>query len=209
MIFAAALASSAACAQLRLDAGLKIGHSTVKQFQTESIAYAFSLRYAHDFSYGADVRVGYEFKHGIGLYSGISYDRIKFRSNEVSDKFTDRGENIYYGNFPHASDFITIPLHLEYRCCHDIIRPYVGYGLGLQVHHISNYEEEGYGSIDFYTFNSKVAVPTFMFGINLEYKRFIVGFGRRKDLTHFWEEERCKYIWKASQNALRVAYRIF
>lgn len=196
-------------AQLRFDADIRIGRSTVKQIWIFN-GRALPFKYDGAFSYGADAKIGYEFKHGVGLYSGVSYDKIRYYA-AIRKYHNVPGEGaIEYtkGKYPHSSDFVTIPLRLEYRFCHNIIRPYVGYGVSFQVHHASNITDDMECKGD-YEFQRNIVIPTLMFGIDFEYKKFILGFGRRKDQKYFWKEEYCIYEWTASQNTVRLGYRIF
>lgn len=199
-------------AQFRLDAGARLGWSNAVQEERSFQGFRLNTEYSRDFSYGVDAKIGYEFKYGIGLYSGLSYDKIRYVCSR--SVIADKDNNGYIttkqsGAYPHSSDFLTVPLRLEYRFCHDIIRPYVGYGVSFQVHYASNWTDDFTSISPRYEFHRNYVIPTFMFGIDLEYKRFIFGFGRRKDQKEFWREENCSYKWTASQNSFRLGYRIF
>lgn len=58
-------------------------------------------------------------------------------------------------------------------------------------------------------FGYRKVVPTVMFGLNLEYRRFIVGFARRQDLTRFWSEAATGDKWLMAQTTVKIGYRIF
>ena len=199
-------------AQFRLDAGARLGWSNAVQKERTFRGFRLDSEYSRDFSYGLDAKIGYEFKYGIGLYSGVSYDKIRYVSSR--GVITSRDDNGYIttkqsGAYPHSSDFITIPVRLEYRFCHDIIRPYVGYGVSFQVHYASNYTDDLALDSPLYEFHRNYVIPTFMFGLDLEYKRFIFGFACRRDQSYFWREERCDWVWTATQNVFRLGYRLF
>ncbi len=205
--------SNCCIAQFRLDAGARLGWSNAIQKERTFRGFRLDSEYSRDFSYGVDAKIGYEFKYGIGVYSGVSYDKIRYVSSR--SVITSRDDNGYVttkqsGANPHSSDFITIPLRLEYRFCHDIIRPYVGYGVTFQVHYAANATDDiAKQTNGVYEFHRKTAIPTFMFGLDLEYKRFIFGFACRRDQSYFWREELCDWVWTATQNVFRLGYRIF
>ncbi len=200
-------------AQFRLDAGARLGWSNAVQEERSFQGFRLNTEYSRDFSYGVDAKIGYEFKYGIGLYSGLSYDKIRYVCSR--SVIADKDNNGYIttkqsGAYPHSSDFLTVPLRLEYRFCHDIIRPYVGYGVTFQVHHAANATDDIAKQTDgVFVFHRKTVIPTFLFGLDLEYKRFIFGFACRRDQSYFWREERCDWVWTATQNVFRLGYRIF
>ncbi len=212
LIVALSAFSEFSTAQLRLDADIRLGRSNAKRIE-DFKGIAIGAQYNPGFSFGIDAKIGYEFKYGIGVATGLSYDKIRyFAAMAVYEKVNPNSSTVnirYEGNYPHSSDFITIPVRLEYRFCHDIIRPYVGYGVSFQVHYASNYTDDLALDSPLYEFHRNYVIPTFMFGIDLEYKRFIFGFGRRKDQKEFWREENCSYKWTASQNTFRLGYRLF
>ncbi len=212
LVIALSALSEYSTAQLRLDADIRLGRSNAKRIE-DFKGLVIGAQYNPGFSFGVDAKIGYEFKYGIGVATGVSYDKIRyFAAAAIYEQVNPNSSTVnirYEGKYPHSSDFITIPLRLEYRFCHDIIRPYVGYGVSFQVHYASNWTDDFTSISPRYEFHRNYVIPTFMFGIDLEYKRFIFGFGRRKDQKEFWREENCSYKWTASQNSFRLGYRIF
>lgn len=168
------------------------------------------------FSWGVEAKAGYEFKNGIGLYSGLNYDIIRFLTSHqvlvpIDDHSgTGQAYNTYQtGRDGHSFCFLTVPLRFEYRFLNDIVRPYAGYGYSFAVSHNDGYwDEDRY--MAYFKFEHKSVVSVFMFGVDLEYKGFILGFGRRKDQSIFMEERRnSDSSWKSSQNTFKLGYRIF
>lgn len=212
------IASSAATnAQLRIDAGARVGHSTISY--SEGLQSKCPLLNTNKcaFSWGVEAKVGYEFKHGLGISSGLNYDMIRFyTSHLVFERRYDEesgmwvGDGHEEGNYLHSYGFLTIPLRFEYRCLNDIVRPYVGYGCSFLIRRYDGFFTEQGETRWPVKFEHKSVVPVFMFGVDLEYKRFIVGFGRRKDQSIFMEERQSSdSSWKSSQNTFKIGYRLF
>lgn len=209
--------STSAVAQLRFDAGVRAGHSTIVYSEGEQCKRPLLNSNKCAFSWGVEAKVGYEFKHVVGVYSGLNFDMIRFlTSHEVFDyHYDDRngcmvGVGRQEGDYKHSYGFLTVPIRLELRFLKDIVRPYVGYGCSFQVMHNDGFFTEQGGTRRPVKFEHKPVVPEFMFGIDLEYKRFIVGFGRRKDQRIFMEERQSSdSSWKSSQNTVKIGFRLF
>lgn len=210
-------ASAATHAQLRLDAGARIGHSTIRYSEGPQSRCPLGNTNKCAFSWGVEAKVGYEFKHGLGVSSGLNYDMIRFyTSHLVFDRRYDEENGMWIGNgheegnYLHSYGFLTIPLRFEYRCLNDIVRPYVGYGCSFLVRRYDGFFTEQGETRQPVKFEHKTAVPVFMFGVDFEYKRFILGFGRRKDQSFFMEERQSSdSSWKSSQNTFKIGYRLF
>ncbi len=209
------LFSTPTSAQWRLDAALRLGRDNVNFIESSGSRYGYyymAMWFEPAMGWGADANIGYEFKHGFGLYSGLIYNHFR----------TYGGENIYLTTDPdsgekhftpkvrhnHPFEFATVPIKLEYRCIHGIIRPFVGFGATFLTHHKS----DTFTETRWREFNCDyhIVTPTFLYGINLEYKRFILGVDVRRDQKPFMEEHK-KYnvSWKAHSLTFRLGYRIF
>lgn len=195
-------------AQWRLDADVRLGRANIDYEEPwdYNSGYGFSYNYFDAFSWGADVNIGREFSHGWAVYSGLMYDMMRFSG---SDKTTyNHGQTIRFDSGMHVFSFVTVPVKVEYRCVRDIIRPHIGFGAGLQVKEHENITEKEHGR-RVYRYQHEFFVPTAMFGLNLEYRRFIVGFARRIDLKEFWWDATTRDTWRLAQTTVKIGYRIF
>lgn len=207
-------------AQIRFDAGIRAGRSSAKMFENENSTVrplACQNTYSCAFSWGLEGRAGYEFNHGFGLYSGLNFDMVRFKTSHSvlvpnghpqQSGVTSFDLN-YEGRDYHSYGNITVPVLFEYRIFNDIARPYVGYGLSFNVISKDGFFTDSRINGEAVTFRHKTVVPVFIFGISLEYKRFILGFGRRKDQTSFMRDNLSGYTFKSSQNTFKIGYRLF
>lgn len=192
-------------AQWRLDGDVRLGRSHIYHYiPWESHGPRFT--YLDSFSFGADMNVGWEFNRGWGLYSGLMYDMMRFEGVDLVLGIDDSFRKVPSGM--HVFSFITVPVRVEYRFLKDIIRPYAGFGAGFQVAEHKNRTEEYHG-LNNYIFKHNIFVPTALFGLNLEYKHFIVGFAQKIDFKEFWSMEDLGNTWRMSQTTVKIGYRIF
>ena len=211
LILGLILASFAsATAQFRLDAAVRMGRSNVKSWTGLSSSLAFEVRHFEGlFSAGVDVRAGFELPLGFGLSSGLSYDLL--RSNGVKPVMTNvmTGVQDASQSWVHSFHFLTVPLLAEYRFLRNVVRPYGGIGAAFLLGKPDNYLDRAYGRTSA-KFDYRTATPSLLFGLNLEYRRFIVGLAVRRDLAPFWEERGYyNMTWKARQVTARLGFRIF
>lgn len=193
------LSACAATAQWRLDADVRLGRTNIDHtipFEQHSIG----LGYSDAFSFGVDLNIGRELNRGWALYSGLTYDLMRF---DCYDRvvYLDGGHKHDPGM--HRFSFLTVPVRVEYRFFKDIIRPYAGVGASFMCSEHNPTERFKYN----YSHNR--VVPTTMFGLNLEYKRFIVGFSKRIDLIPFWKLDDLEHTWRIAQTTVKIGYRIF
>lgn len=201
-------ASFPASAQWRLDADVRLGQTNVDYEKPWGFNSGWGIMYNYfdAFSWGVDVNIGREFNRGWGVYSGLMYDMMRFTG---CDKVTYKeGEKNLYPTGMHVFSFVTVPVRVEYRCVKDIVRPFVGFGASFQCAEHRNITEDIHG-FNIYDFNHNVVVPTAMFGLNLEYKRFIVGIGRKIDLKEFWRDNTTRSTWRLAQTTAKIGFRIF
>ena len=203
--------------QFRLDADFRLGRSNVKYIlNEEGGAYGeqyMALDYKAAVSWGVDANLGYEFKFGAGVYSGLAYDRIRTyaRNYTMFHPITYEMQDVWHN---HLFDFLSVPLKVEYRLLKGVVRPYVGYEAAFLVHRDSytewRYEDLIKGRGDDAHFEYRVVTPVFVFGLNLEYKRFVVGVDFRRDQKPFCEEK-TNYMasYKSHQTSFRVGWRVF
>ncbi len=209
------LLSTSVNAQWRLDGGVRVGRSNLRFMQDEDRRKSYlPMTFHASFSWGADVNAGYEFKHGLGLYSGTQYDHI--RTYGALRGYRDvHGVEHKMPLHKHSFDFVTVPLKLEYRTLRNVVRPYVGLGASFLVHKGINFTQKTYGSGDLSSlyrgsFKYHAVTPTFLFGLNLEYKRFIAGIVVRRDLNDFWEDDtQSMSSFRVRQVTGKIGYRIF
>lgn len=204
-VITALLSAISATAQWRLDADIRFGQTNI-DFRESWWEHSGSHGYwFYDKpSWGADVNIGRELSHGLAVYSGLMYDMMRFfgADETVPDPIYHMPKN---NSGMYVFSFVTVPVRVEYRCVRDMIRPYCGLGASFKcATHKSFVERELRHSN-----NYKTVVPTFLYGVNLEYKRFIVGFARRKDMTHFWLNEYTGKRWQMAQTTVKIGYRIF
>lgn len=215
-MLAAALfvASALAAAQLRLDADVRIGRSNMKYLEAPATIVFETRGYDGLLSVGADVRVGYELPLGLGVYSGVDYDLI--RTNAVRPTtIIHGGGSLSHRGGAHNFHFLTVPLLAEYRFLRNVVRPYGGIGAAFLLGTPNNHLDRKYArrirereGIDIFYYHR--VTPSFLFGLNLEYRRFIVGLSVRRDLVPFWEGRNgYNMTWKARQVAARLGFRIF
>ena len=202
-------------AQWRLDAALRLGRDNVKFIESSGSRYGYyymAMWFEPALGWGADANIGYEFKHGFGIYSGLMYNHFRTYGGQTVYLTTDpdSGEKYFTPKVSHNHpfEFATVPLKLEYRCLHDIFRPYAGFGATFLLHHKSGTYAETHRRE--FNCDYHVVTPTFLYGIDLEYKRFILGVDVRRDQKPFMEEHK-KYdvSWKAHSLTFRLGYRIF
>ena len=141
------LYSSLANAQWRLDGGVRMGRSNLRFMQDEDRCKSYlPMTFHASFSWGADANAGYEFKYGLGLYSGALYDHI--RTYGALRGYRDvHGVEHKMPLHKHSFDFVTVPLKLEYRTLRDIVRPYVGLGASFLVHKGINFTQKNMGAV--------------------------------------------------------------
>lgn len=209
------LLSASANAQWRLDGGVRMGRSNLRFMQDEDRCKSYlPMTFHASFSWGADANAGYEFKHGLGLYSGALYDHI--RTYGALRGYRDaHGVEHKMPLHKHSFDFMTVPLRLEYRTLRNVVRPYVGLGASFLVHKGTNYTWDRYGRGDksdpyvaLFTYHK--VTPTLLFGLNLEYKRLIAGIAVRRDLNDFWEDDtQSMSSFRVRQVTGKIGYRIF
>ena len=216
LLLAAALfaVSALAPAQLRLDADVRLGRSNMKYWEGLPTIVFETRGYDGLFSVGADARVGYELPLGFGLYSGVNYDLI--RTNAVRPTtFIQGGGALSHKGWAHNFHFLTVPLLAEYRLLRDVVRPYGGIGaaflLGTPNNHLDrNYARWRRERDGVEVFYYRRVTPSLLFGLNLEYRRMILGLAVRRDLVPFWEgRSGYNMTWKARQVAARLGFRIF
>lgn len=195
-------------AQFRLDASVRLGRSNVKYWIGPS-GGGFDVRHFEGlFSAGADVRAGFELPLGFGLSSGLSYDLL--RTNGVKPVMTNvvTGVQDASQSWVHTFHFLTVPLLAEYRFLRNVVRPYGGIGAAFLLGKPYNHLDRAYGRTSA-RFDYRAVTPSLLFGLNLEYRRFIVGLAVRRDLVPFWEERRYyDMTWKARQVSARLGFRI-
>ncbi len=206
-LFLASFASVSA--QFRLDAGVRLGRSNVKYLIGPS-GGAFDVRHFEGlFSAGVDARAGFELPLGFGVASGLSYDLV--RTDGVMPVMTNvmTGVQDPSRSWVHTFHFLTIPLLAEYRFWNDVVRPYGGIGAAFLIGRPDNHLDRAYGRTSA-RFDYHTVTPTLLFGLNLEFRRLMVGVAVRRDLAPFWEERRYyDMTWKARQVAARLGWRIF
>lgn len=198
---------SVGSAQWRMDCAIRLGRDDVKHYEDPiTTGWGSCLGYSEGFGWGADMNIGYEFKYGLGLYSGVAYDNFRIRGGKVGH-VNVHGDYIDWERESHPFGFATVPLKLEYRFAHDIIRPYIGYGAAILLY----YKHDNYtathiaGELQYHR-----VTPTFLYGINLEYKKFILGAEVRRDQKKFLEEHiNYDFSCRAYSFTFRVGYRIF
>ena len=191
-----------------------MGRSNLRFMQNSIARPWIPMSYRGSFSWGADINAGYEFKYGLGLYSGALYDHVRTYGKPY-EYYDVNGELHKTPLHKHSFDFVTVPLKLEYRTLRNVVRPYMGLGASFLVHKGMNFTQKTYGSGDkndefvaLFTYH-KVA-PTFLFGLNLEYKRFIAGIAVRRDLNDFWEyDTQSMSSFRVRQVTGKIGYRIF
>lgn len=201
------LLSSVATAQWRMDCALRIGRTDVIHYENPiTWGWGTCMGYREASGWGTDMKIGYEFKYGLGLYSGVAYDLFRIKGGnvghvDIDDNYIDWVKKV------HTFGFATVPLKFEYRFAHDIIRPYIGYGAAFLLHYQrDNYTETHTAG----GFQYHRVTPTFLYGINLEYKKFILGVDVRRDRKSFWEDHSFyDFSCRAYSLMFRVGYRIF
>lgn len=203
-LLASLLASVCAPAQLRLDASARLGRSSVKFWYTGGFAHGVHV-WEGRFSVGGDVRIGYELPLGFGVYTGGYYDFFRTFASEpeiIGRLDDDRVRELF------KFHFLTVPLLVEYRFLRDIVRPYGGIGAAFLLGGRDNYLDRKYANRD--SFRYRTATPSLLFGVNLEYRRVILGLAVRRDLVPFWEDNSYFHCsWKARMVSARLGFRIF
>lgn len=201
--------SASATAQWRLDGDVRLGATNIDNDEPwgYNSGYGLAYYYFDAFSWGADVNIGREFNRGWGVYSGVMYDMMRFEGRDKT-LCSGGGSSMRHPTSMHVFSYVTIPVKVEYRFVKDIIRPYVGFGVGLMCGEHKNYTEELH-SWPIYTFHHNTVMPKTMFGLNLEYKRFIVGFSRSMDVKKFWWEDTTRNTWRMAQTTAKIGFRIF
>ena len=198
------LACAGASAQLRLDASARFGRSSVKFFYSGGFAHGLHS-WDGRLSVGGDVRIGYELPLGFGVYSGGSYDFFRTFGSEppiIGLADADRRSALF------KFHFLTVPLLAEYRFLRNIVRPYGGIGAAFLLGGRDNYLERMYSN--YAKFHYRTATPSLLFGVNLEYRRMILGLAVRRDLAPFWEDAHYFHCsWKARLVSARLGFRIF
>ena len=208
------LLSTTVNAQWRLDGGMRAGRSNLRFMQNSIARPWIPMSYRGSFSWGADVNAGYEFKYGMGLYSGALYDHVRTYGKPY-EYYDVNGELHKTPLHKHSFDFVTVPLKLEYRTLRNVVRPYVGLGASFLVHKGINFTQKTYGSGDksdpyVALFSYHKVTPTLLFGLNLEFRRFIAGIAVRRDLIDFWEDrQRSMSSFRVRQVTCKIGYRIF
>lgn len=198
-------ASFPASAQWRLDADVRLGVTNIDHtIPWES--HGLGIAYFDAFSFGADVNIGRELKRGWALYSGLTYDLMRFNGCDIVGH-VDPKEIIEHPGM-HSFSFITVPVKVEYRFLKNIIRPYAGLGASYMCAEHKNPSERNKFRFS-HDFSHNRIVPTAMFGLNIEYKRFIVGFSKRIDLMEFMSIDDLQNTWRLSQTTAKIGFRIF
>lgn len=202
--------SISAFSQLRLDAGFGIGRGNVKYVERFTGLIFEPRNFEARLSASADARIGYEFSHGIGVYSGLRYDLI--RSEGISDKMYSCLTQEYTQEPSRMLifHFLTVPLMVEYRFVRDIVRPYFGCGASFYLGGPRNFVDDlpniAHGAVVEY----KRVAPSLLFGVNFEYRRFMFGVGMRRDVRPFLATvRRFDTDWKVRQLSFRVGWRVF
>lgn len=208
------VAPMGSAAQWRLDADVRFGRTNinfVEPWGSNPEGAWLDYFYYDRPSWGADLNIGRELGRGWAVYTGLMYDRMRFIGADKRGANPPhlRPEHIRSGM--HAFSFVTVPVRVEYRCFRDIIRPYAGLGAGFKCATHKNYTVDRYSRHEDskFKFEYRKVVPTVLFGLNLEYRRFIVGFARRQDLTHFWSDATTGDKWLMAQTTVKIGYRIF
>lgn len=214
MAIVAFVVPMAAAAQWRLDADVRIGRTNINfvepwSFKTPGVCLDY-LYYDRP-SWGADLNIGMELSRGWALYTGLMYDRMRFIGADRRGELPPDYKPDYPQSGMHVFSFVTVPVRVEYRCFRDIIRPYAGLGAGIKCATHQNFTVDSYSwnEDSELKFGYRKVVPTVLFGLNLEYRRFIVGFARRQDLTRFWSEAATGDKWLMAQTTVKIGYRIF
>lgn len=200
---AALFAATTAGAQLRLDVSARLGRSSVKFWRELGVPSHGLYVYDGKLSVGGDVRVGYELPLGFGLYSGVGYDYFHTYGHPW-------GGNVSRLAFSTNLEFhfLTVPLLAEYRFLRGIVRPYGGIGAAFLLGGRDNYLHRRYSN--YAKFHYHTATPSLLFGLNLEYRRMILGLAVRRDLAPFWEDTHYFHCnWKARLVSARLGFRIF
>ncbi len=202
-LIAAFFAASAASAQLRLDVSARLGRSSVKFGRELGVPSHGLYVYDGKLSVGGDVRLGYELPLGFGLYSGAGYDFFRSYGRPWEGNVSSLAFSM-----PLEFHFLTVPLLAEYRFLRDIVRPYGGIGAAFLLGGRDNYLERRYSN--YAKFHYRTATPSLLFGVNLEYRRVILGLAVRRDLAPFWEDPHYFHCsWKARLVSARLGFRIF
>lgn len=199
-------------AQWRLDADIRIGRTNIDHTTPRSAhsGWGLSFDYYDKPSWGADVNIGRELSRGFALFTGLTYDRMRFVGvdrDSYNPYISPTGHRAIKSGM-HVFSFITVPVRVEYRFFKDIIRPYAGLGASFMCATHKN-RTENVATTETYKYEYETFVPTALFGLNLEYRRFIVGFARRQDLTHFWSAATTGDKWRMGQTTVKIGYRIF
>lgn len=201
------LISSVASAQWRMDCAIRIGRDDVIHCEnTNTWGHGTSMGYREAVGWGADMSIGYEFRHGLGIYSSVAYDNFRIKGGKVGHYNSD-GDYVEWVRKGHPFGFATVPLKLEYRFANDVIRPYIGYGAAFLLYYKHNNYTEMHSAR---CFEYHRVTPTFLYGINLEYKKFILGVDVRRDRKAFWEDHSFyDFSCRAYSLTFRAGYRIF
>ncbi len=199
-------------AQWRMDGGLRLGRSNIRFFSVEDKNGYVPMEYKGAFSWSAETNIGYEFKYGIGAYTGLSFDKIRCHGKHNNYwSSTEEGGQVETV-FPlrlHAFNFLTVPFKFEYRTCHDIIRPYVGVGMSFMLPNRKTWTEETYGN-RYYDIHRNTVSASFLYGVNLQYKRYTIGIEVLKQKTPFWTEDKGMHLnFFFRQVTGRLAFQIF
>ena len=195
------LYSCFATAQWRLDADVRLGCTNI-DYTIPWESHGLGLGYYDAFSFGADVNIGRELNRGWAVYSGLTYDLMRFDCLDVAI-YEQSIAYLKHNPGMHKFSFLTVPVRVEHRFLKDIIRPYAGVGATFMCSEHNPTERIKY------SYSHNRIVPTTMFGLNLEYKRFIVGFAKRIDLMEFWTLDDLQHTWRLSQTTAKIGFRIF
>ena len=195
--------STVASAQWRLDADVRLGCTNI-DYTIPWESHGLGFGYFDAFSVGTDLNIGRELNRGWAVYSGLTYDLMRVKCYDIVS-YPKSEVNLKRDPGMHRFSFVTVPVRVEYRFLKDIIRPYAGFGASFMCSEHGNPTEKRYKDI----FSHNRIVPTALFGLNLEYKRLIVGFAKRIDLMEFWSVDELQNTWRLSQTTAKIGFRIF